>query len=856
MAEAKPLYVARESDLAALTGHWEAAKAGGTRFVRLQSPFGGGRRAIAGELLRSIQGGTDDAVLWRVVCLDQEDGIQWLIRMYGALVANLGQDVLKRGKVEMVLNAQLPSQTKRVQGWYQAFISSMKESKTDSSNGSVQLKLPQDNPLLGLVEIVSAISRKVPVVLDLQNPYVVYSVALAQFLEALHAETSESGGHILVIAHDHPGTDEDKAFYPMPLSDLYTRRPEMFETLTLDAWGADETQKFLDSKGLTGNAARLAEIAKGRPGFIAELADIFEAEGTLNTDLEGVTMASMVPMNADESELDIPDAPPEEGKRKHAGPNDIGTVTYIAALLGQAFPSNLVADLGGFERDSIDDLLDAMEDTFEEVQFSEEMQTWLYKFKRGSWRQGVMEHNDNDEGHNLARNVGSFMERFLIPRGNGFIPKVARIYAEHGAPDRASMMRALALSRDRNDVWALSHDLIKYFDEVKWPEPLVRTIYMNLLDRLAAMGNIPSAEKLYAEVQAFADAREDRDLNAWLLFTGSKIDMRRQDYYRARDRANDALTLYKGLENGRRAGDVLNHLAAIELQDGNPETALKNVNEALQVASYDGENGQKFAPPSVGAAGEHIRGLIARRQGKLDDAIKHFQNANNVAGQNGLGGLALDAGVSLGEAMLAGSRGDKTKLTQARDVLGRVTQIARQQRNAARERSACELLAQAEGGLRNFDAALQAANRTLQLTRALKFDQLLPIDLYNLGFFHFAKQKPTEALTFFTEAEKGAAGLGNHPVVKELYYFKGLAEFQTNNLAAAKTTLNKALPLAQKVNDVNKVISTHDTLAQIAQKSGETANAKQHWTTAIDLAGQANLKDARRTLRKKLEALG
>ena len=199
--------------------------------MRLQAPFGGGRRAITGELLRTIQGGSDDAVLWRVVCLDQEDGIQWLIRMYGALVANLGQDVLKRGKVEMVLNAQIPTQTKRVQGWYQAFISSMKESKTDNAKGAIQLKLPQDNPLLGLVEIIAAVSRKVPVVLDLQNPYVVYSAALAQFLEALHAETKEGTSRLLVIAHDHPETAETKSFYPMPLADLYERRADIFQTL-------------------------------------------------------------------------------------------------------------------------------------------------------------------------------------------------------------------------------------------------------------------------------------------------------------------------------------------------------------------------------------------------------------------------------------------------------------------------------------------------------------------------------------------------------------------------------------------------------------------------------------------------
>lgn len=850
MAEANSLYVARESDLAALTSHWEAAKAGQARFVRLQSPFGGGRRAIAGELLRSIQGGTDDAILWRVVCLDQEDGVQWLIRMYGALVANLGQDVLKRGKVEMVLNAQLPSQPKRIQGWYQAFISSMKESKTDSSKGAVQLKLPQDNPLLGLVEIVAAISRKVPVVLDLQNPYVVYSVALAQFLEALHAEVSETGGKVLVIAHDH-ADNEDTSYYPMPLADLYERRgDEIFSTLALAPWDANDANTFLASKGLTGNGARLAEIAKGRPGFIAELADILAENGTLAGDLDGVTMASLVPLDIDADELDTPDAPPAEGQRKHAGVEDVDTVVYLAALLGQAFPSRIVADLGGFVHDSIDDLFDAMEDTFEEVQFSEELQTWLYKFKRGSWREGVLEKNQTEQGQELARRVAMAMEQNLVPRGNGFIPKVARIYADNGAPQRASIMRALALSRDNRDVWALSHDLIKYFDEVKWPEPLVRTIYMNLLDRLAAMGNVQSAQKLYDEVQAFAAERDDRELTAWLLFTGSKIDLRRQDFYRARDRGNDALKLYQGLEQGRRAGDVLNHLAAIELQDGNPETALQKVEEALKASMTDGQDGQKIVPPSVFAAGEQIRGLVARRSRNLDDAIKHFGQSNEVAARAGMTGLALDAGVALGEATLAAG-----KTQEARDILNRVVMIARSQRNAARERSASELLAQAEGALKNFDAALQHANRTLQLTRALGFNQLLPIDLYNLGFFHFAKQKPQEALTFFNEAEKGMSALGNHPVVKELYYFKGLAEFQTGQLDKAKLTLNRGLGMAQKHNDVPKVISTHDTLAQIAQAGGDVGNAKQHLTAAIDLAQKANMKDARRTLRKKLETL-
>ena len=96
MAAEGSLYVARDEDLSALQSHWEQAVAGTPRFVRLQAPFGGGRRALVGELLRGIQGRQEEAIVWRVTCLDQENGLQWLVRMYGSLVASLTADVLRR----------------------------------------------------------------------------------------------------------------------------------------------------------------------------------------------------------------------------------------------------------------------------------------------------------------------------------------------------------------------------------------------------------------------------------------------------------------------------------------------------------------------------------------------------------------------------------------------------------------------------------------------------------------------------------------------------------------------------------------------------------------------------------------
>ena len=65
MADANALYVAREDDLASLWNHWESTAAGNPQFVRLQAPFGGGRRALVGETLRRISADDPDAIVER-----------------------------------------------------------------------------------------------------------------------------------------------------------------------------------------------------------------------------------------------------------------------------------------------------------------------------------------------------------------------------------------------------------------------------------------------------------------------------------------------------------------------------------------------------------------------------------------------------------------------------------------------------------------------------------------------------------------------------------------------------------------------------------------------------------------------
>ncbi len=840
MAEpASKLFVARDADLDVLKQHWARAREGGLQVVHMTAPVGGGKRAMVGELSRFATEDEDDALLWRVSLHDEEDGLQTLLRIYAGLYSALHRAGALKGRIEMMLNSQIPQEPKRVQGWLNAFIEGLKKAAPKPGDNQVQVTLPRDNPLLGLVEVAVAITRRFPTILELQNVHNCQSLAVHAMLEALVTECADS--RMLMILGSEPLDDVARAWWSPALLDLFDRKGEEMTRLELGSWGEDEVTAYVTSKELDVAApARIAEIAGGRPGFIAELVDWLEAQGKLGEDLAGMSLGDICDVTPDEDELDLPDGPPEEGKRAHAGPDDADKVAYLSALLGLSFPSSLIADMGGFDRDSVDDMYDATEDVYKEVQFSKPLGTWIYQFHKALLRESVLARHDTDEDTEVARRVAAFMQRFLVPRGYPYLVKTLRMWAEHGVPQNAALLRSAALTHDRPEVWGMTFDLSRYFDEIEWPDAMRKTVYMNLIDRMVQGGDVNQVENLLKDALEFAQAKEDRPMTGWLLFAGSRLDHRRQDLYRARDRANDALKLFTALDDKLKQAEVRGHLAMIELADGSPNAALAQVEQAEKLA----------AVPPIQAHAEYVRGLATRRdRSKLQQAAEHFRKANEIAGQAGQAQLALEAGLNYGETLLISGQHSK-----AADVLARVVQITQALRNPVRERAATSLLAQAHAALRNWEAALQHGGRTLELTQGLKFEKLIAIDMYNLGFFNLMMGRATEAVSLFKQA-RSAADATNVGFQKELLFNLGSALKQIGETAQAEQVLRDAIPAAAQAKDLRKVMVANELVADILQGKGDAAGARRHLQEALGAAETGGFKEERKGLRRKLDQL-
>ncbi len=838
MAEPGSLFVARPSDVAALREHLDAARGGSSRTVVLEAPLGGGKRAVVGELIRGLPK-DEDFLIVRAALTDEEDGLKTLLRIYAALYGALYRDPVLRGKVEMMLNAQMPQHSKRVQGWLQAFIEGLKKAVPKEGEESFQVTLPRDNPLTGLVEILAAISRKVSTVVELQNAFNSHSVSTWQFVEALHAARRD--GKLLLVLGTEPVTDVARAWMPAPWLDLIERRAAEISRFVIAPWGADEVASYVASRDLAALAApgRVAEIAMGRPAYVAELVDLLNEAGRLGDDLADDTLLSLTPRAVSGGELED-GGETKPGGRKHAGVDDADTIQYLAALLGLAFPSGLVADIGNYDRDSVDDLFDASPALVAELQFSKGLGTWVYQYKKGIFRQAILDAHQADADHELGRRAGLFLERFLVPRGYEFVVKTARLYGEHLAGQRAGMIRSMALGTDRPDLWAMMQDHIKYFESVTWPEPMRRTIYVNLVDRMVQTGDVEQSETLVMEAMKWANERSDRAMEAWLLFAGSRLDARRSDLYRARDRAKDALKVYAALEDKLKVAELQNHLAMIEFNDGNINAAHDHIRAAIESSDA----------PGVVANAEFTKGLIARKANKPNDAAENFKRANELAGNAGLAQLALEAGFFYGETLLVS--GDFLK---AADVLARVAQIAQSLGNQIRERSAVALLSQAQARSKNFEAALQMANRTLQLTQELKFERLLPMDIYNVAYYQLMLGRATEALSLFNRA-KERAPTDDANFLRELHFHTGLASMRIGEKGNATASLREALKYGNATKAWPRVLAAAEHLADLDIERGDKDSAGRHLQEAMKAAEAGNLKEERKGIRRKLDELG
>jgi tetratricopeptide (TPR) repeat protein len=228
----------------------------------------------------------------------------------------------------------------------------------------------------------------------------------------------------------------------------------------------------------------------------------------------------------------------------------------------------------------------------------------------------------------------------------------------------------------------------------------------------------------------------------------------------------------------------------------------------------------------------------------------------HLVDEKGTPGLPLGSGAgqvlrAQGPASLSVQSGQNLK---AADILLKVAQIASALRNPMRERGAVFLLSQAQGRLRNYEAALQWSQRTLQLTQELKLEQLYAADIYWVAFYQLQLGRFTEAQSLFGKAAERAPA-DNPGLLREIHFYSGVSALRIGEKSGATRSFREALRHAQATKDWSKIMQASEHLADMEFERGDKNAAARLLQDALKAAEQGNLREERKGIRKKLDEI-
>jgi tetratricopeptide (TPR) repeat protein len=884
----KTEFVGRENDINNLRAHWDAASEGNSRCLHVTATLGGGKHVLVSSMCKYAYEKTPNSIIVRTNLPVESTSQSIMLALYSSLYSAVLSKPELKGKVEMSLTMQASSAGERTKRWLDGFVGNIKSIAPNPESDQHKVNIPNDNPLLGYIEIITALSKEFPVVLDLRGVHHVYSLPFFTTLNALFSHTQQDDSSLkLLIVLQSEGVEGNEAWVAPPFQLFLERYSDNLHNIVVDPWGVNETKAYLESKSFeVGNAEQLTTINSGRPVMIAEMAKWIHEDEDFAKRFPELTLENIANITPNPEELeedseseeagDEPEASDEEKapKPRKAGADDAGDVAYLAALMGVSFPSGFIARMGNYTSDSIDDLLDATE-IYDELQMSEPLKTWIYRFTKSIYRDSILSTRTSEDDQKVAKNVARFYEQFFAGMGPGFMAKTIRLHADNGDNNRAEMLINRALLAEEPQWWQATYEIIKNKSFVDWEKRLIRTTYLRL-GEIASTGARPEdAERLIQEALGWIDSqlktfdgKEGEEIEqqvkvytatrGLMLQFGSQLDERRQDKYRARNRAQSALDIFRGLEDKAQIGEVLCRLARIEFVDGQIDTALTRIEEAEEAVG------------DLAAVRSHtffLRGLLLQRQQKLEDAEKAFAQSNQLAGhpQVQRASMALDAGLKLGEVLA-----QQKKYAPAADVLTKVVKIAQNVRNGLAEHNACRMLTQVRDVLGQHESALGTANRAIQLAQGMRRGDLLPVDVNTAGVLNLKIGRSTEGVALFQQALKLMQDTQNSnlDLRRELMFNLGEGQRKIGENKAAKGNLEGAISIAGKqitqlqqqnrkipAQFVQRLINIRQAAAGASRDSGDKGAAKGHLEEAIKMADAIKDNETRKKLKGELRDL-
>ena len=834
-----------------------AASEDGPSAVLLSGSEGSGRATAINAMLDALRDkGTEPCVV-RLHTLVTDDGIQSLLRTYGAVVTALSRQTgFDEDPLDSLDSAIESVSDDAVAQWLSGIAGNVRELRA-ARGGNFQIKLPAENPFLGSMYAFDVLGPRGRWIIDLRGSHATVSPAFWVFLSALAGRARARSWKMLFLLTPNDVIYGEKAGDPQPgpasfLSSLFPdatvvstqplNRDEVSELIEDTYRPSDFPDELVD---------RLLKMSGGHPDTLHELLDALEEDETITwdddgyalSDIEDVDIDILVPMPLEAAESEEDDEEEEEGDDEpELDPQLMEHILHVAAQEGQEFTASLIRTVLGAEEDVVDDALDAMEHVVREGRYHQQLGTWTYAFRHRFYRQWYRS-NTPDGFKRKRAAVTSDLARVALqsyaPAAFEYISRAARLFVDAGEPRSARNLLAMAMGSERPELTAFALEVAARFPDSPFPPSLLQFIYSSTAERAVNGAAVEAADGALERARSWAEESGDDVLLAYCTLLACRLAIRKGDLAAATELGQQALQRFRASKDSRRQGETLNQLAMIALNKNDPKGAEVFLKQAEKVATI----------PPVKGHSLYIRGILDKRQGRIPAALKAFERAVELSTQAGNLPLVLESMLNAGETGLMLGRGPAVA-----DVLERALEMSRALRSPVRERAAARLLCQAEASRSDGEAAYAMAKHALELTRELgRGPEEEYVDLYHCGLFAVMAGRSDEAVDWLAAAKPGAEKAGDVGLVPEILFNLGQLKLAGQDFDGARGQLEEALSLVRQRKDKAREMRILEHLGVALSAGGDHAGAMKRFQEAMDRAIGPQAKEYRKALRKRLQ---
>ena len=189
-----------------LLEQWEKVRGFSAQVCHVQAPIGSGSKHVLNHFQRQVAG---ECLTWHIRFRENLYGWEQLPVLANGLWKTIRHSANMVAMVRQSLDLDLGDE--RLNGILQSMSESIQFSH---ENDNVQLRLPADNPILGLVLMARALMREIPLLIIVENVQSCHSYIPLVFLLATMQDAQKT--RTMVVLHSTVLNDDTVASFPIP----------------------------------------------------------------------------------------------------------------------------------------------------------------------------------------------------------------------------------------------------------------------------------------------------------------------------------------------------------------------------------------------------------------------------------------------------------------------------------------------------------------------------------------------------------------------------------------------------------------------------------------------------------------